>query len=156
LNAKVFTNHRTRRIEQGMRDSRAAATRVKRKESVQSGGSAPVRAHQEFRPQSHGPRSSCFKCRGTSFVPLWYSHTDHFPRRMDEVIKQTSENSGQPNAKIEQPTVKSSGGIVEITCPPGTYMNGISFRIDKGGPHGIVSDVSPKFQPLPTSGQKKP
>jgi hypothetical protein len=50
-----------------------------------------------------------------------------------------------------QPTVKSSDGTVEITCPPGTYMNGITFRIDKGGPHGIISNITPKYQPLPTS-----
>jgi hypothetical protein len=64
------------------------------------------------------------------------------------IVESQQKTSTPPSIKLEA-TVKASGDIIDITCPPGTYMNGISFRIDKGGPHGIISNITPKFEPLP-------
>jgi hypothetical protein len=39
-------------------------------------------------------------------------------------------------------------GTVTITVPPGTYMTGITFGLNKGGPHGIVNSVKPLYKPF--------
>lgn len=35
------------------------------------------------------------------------------------------------------------------TCPPGSYMVGARFKIDSGGPHGIISDFGPTCRTMP-------
>ena len=54
---------------------------------------------------------------------------------------------------------KSSGSpddeTVTLTVPPGTYMTGITFGINKGSSHGIVNHVTPLYKPfLPPSDEK--
>jgi hypothetical protein len=50
----------------------------------------------------------------------------------------------------------SDDGTITLTVPPGTYMTGITFGINKGSSHGIVNNVTPLYKPfLPPSDEKQ-
>jgi hypothetical protein len=50
--------------------------------------------------------------------------------------------------------VRQEGNAEEL-CPPGTYMVGVRYQIDPGGPRGITSRIIPIYRPFfTTSGSK--
>lgn len=46
-------------------------------------------------------------------------------------------------------------GSVTVTVPPGTYMTGITFGLNKGSSHGIVNSVTPLYRPFLSSSEDK-
>ncbi len=47
------------------------------------------------------------------------------------------------------PIVETVGDTVKMTCPPGYYVNGITYSLQPGGKHGQVYTISPLIKPLP-------
>jgi hypothetical protein len=66
----------------------------------------------------------------------------------------------RPSGKLElssKRTGSEDDGTITLTVPPGTYMTGITFGINKGSSHGIVNNVTPLYKPfLPTADEKQP
>jgi hypothetical protein len=67
---------------------------------------------------------------------------------------------GSPPDKMELSSSRAGSpddGSVTLTCPPGTYMYGISFAINRGSMHGVVNNVTPIYKPfLPQLDKKQP
>ena len=56
-----------------------------------------------------------------------------------------------------EPKITPDGNTQTKHCPPGTYMVGIKFQIDSGGPHGQTSHLYPIYRRfLPSSDAKQP
>lgn len=102
-----------------------------------------------------------------------YSYGSTFTQRIDNLEKQVSllrdemarfhaeylQVLGSPPEKMELTTTTSGGypkdGAVTLTCPPGTYMYGITFGINEGNKHGIVNSVTPLYKPFRPQPDKK-
>ncbi|HRE84664.1 MAG TPA: hypothetical protein PLN52_26730 [Opitutaceae bacterium] len=63
-------------------------------------------------------------------------------------VPEESDSTKGASGTVE-PIVKTTGNNVEITCPPGYYIYGITYSLQPGGANGQVYTISPLIKPFP-------
>ena len=83
------------------------------------------------------------------------SHTRVLQNKLDEastkitaVTKTLTETQTALQTAPHGALPVDGGNAVTSLCPPGSYMIGARFQIDKGGPHGIISNILPVCKPV--------